>query len=70
MHPLTHSDGTTDRRYSIQPEYCGQETQRWVLRYCGEFVAQSLSRSAMVTRAVGHRLAESGADIIVERRAE
>lgn len=63
-YPLTHENGSTDKRYSIAQEFCGHEKPRFVLRYCGEFVAQSISRSAMVMRAVGHRCEAMGATVI------
>lgn len=54
-----------DRRYSIAAEYCGYETPRYVLRFCGEFVASSISRGSMTVRAVGHNAMRLGAEPIV-----
>lgn len=58
-----------DRRYTIATEYCGESTARYVLRFCGEFVAQSISPSSMTMRAVGHKAALNGAAIITEQRS-
>jgi hypothetical protein len=58
----------SDSRYSIAKEFCGYPEKRFVLRYCGEFVAQSLSYSAMVVRAVGHKAVASGA-LVIEGKA-
>lgn len=64
-YPLTHENGATDKRYSIAQEFCGHEKPRFVLRYCGEFVAQSISRSAMVMRALRLAPMPYGAPVIV-----
>lgn len=69
IHPITHSDGICDNRYSIRQEYCGYDAPRYVLRFCGEWVAQSISYSSMVMRAVGHKAAMDGAPIITEVQA-
>lgn len=61
LHPIAN-----DKRYSIALEYCGQTSQRYVLRFCGEFIAQSISRASMVTRAVGHNAQRQGALIVEE----
>lgn len=68
-HPISH-EGTNgsikDTRYTIALEYCGHHTPRHVLRFCGNFIAQSRSRSAMVLRAVGHNAQLNGAQVIEE----
>lgn len=64
IHPITCDDGTPDRRYSIQREFCGYPEKRHVLRFCGDFIAQSTSYSAMVLRGVGHKAVLHGATII------
>ena len=56
FHPIK-----SDRRYEIQLEWCGHETPHYVLRWCGDFIASSISRAAMVTRAVGHKAQRDGA---------
>ena len=33
-----------DRRYTITSEYCGYDTPRWVVRFCGDWVGQHRSR--------------------------
>lgn len=58
---MTRYPCARDRRYSIAKEYCGYSEPRFVLRFCGEFVAQSLSYSAMATRAIGEHARRSGA---------
>lgn len=68
-YPLKHDDGTTDKRYTIRPEFCGYEQPRYVLRYCGEYVANSISLSSMIMRAAGHRAVANGAEIITEQRS-
>lgn len=67
--PLRHADGSADKRYAIAAEFCGHAEKRFVLRFCGEFVASSISMSAMVMRATGERNIRMGAAIVEERRA-
>ncbi len=33
-----HDDGTPDHRYSVRLEFCGHNKQRWVARFCGEWL--------------------------------
>lgn len=54
----------TDDRYTINLEYCGYDTPRHVLRFCGEFIASSISKSSMVVRAVGHKAERDGALVV------
>jgi hypothetical protein len=64
FHPIAN-----DRRYSIALEYCGHEKPLYVLRFCGEFIASSISRSSMAMRAAGHNRIRLGAVAIEEIRA-
>lgn len=57
-----------DKRYTISREHCGRAEQRYVLRFCGEFIAQSISRASMVSRAVGHNAQRLGALVVPEQR--
>lgn len=50
-----------DNRYIITREYCGQPEARYVLRFCGEFIAQSISKASLVVRAHGHNAVRLGA---------
>lgn len=61
LYPL-HSD----RRYTITQEFCGYSGPRFVLRFCGEWIDQSISQAAMITRAAGHNSIRLGAEPIVE----
>ena len=56
----------SDSRYQIKSEFCGYSTPRPVLRFCGEFVASSVSVSSLVIRAVGHDAVRQGALVIEE----
>lgn len=58
-----------DKRYTITVEYCGYPEPRYVLRFCGDFIAQSLSRASLTARAVGHNAVRLGATVIEEVRA-
>ena len=42
-----------DKRYTITLEYCGYESPRFVLRFCGEWVEQFKDYDYAVLRAVG-----------------
>lgn len=53
--PITHDNGKIDCRYEITSEFCGYETPRYVLRYCGEFIGQSPKQMGMVTKARQHQ---------------
>ncbi|MBS3648813.1 hypothetical protein KEU06_09365 [Pseudaminobacter sp. 19-2017] len=68
-YPLTHVDGSADKRYSIAKEFCGHADRRWVLRFCGEFVKSSISFASVAIRAAGHRSALNGQVIFEEVRA-
>lgn len=59
----------SDSRYSIALEFCGHPEKRYVLRFCDEFIASSISRSAMAVRAVGHNAVRNGALVIEEVKA-
>lgn len=52
-----------DSNYSIEIELY-EGFRKWVLRYKGDFIAASFSRSAMTIRAVGHKAVMGGAVII------
>ena len=53
-----------DSRYTITREYCGQPDARYVLRFCGDFIAQSMRRAALITRAAMHNAMRLGAEPI------
>lgn len=57
--PIYHNAGTKqeskDKRYSIRREFCGHETPRFVARYCGDWLGDSLSLSGAVLIATNHR---------------
>lgn len=55
-----------DERYEIQMECCGHPEPRYVLRFCNDWIDQSISYSSMVTRAVGHNDERLGAGIVTE----
>ena len=38
---VTRDNGTTDRRYSVAPEYCGQARPAYVARFCGQFLGHA-----------------------------
>jgi hypothetical protein len=64
-HPVTN-DGQPDRRYTITKEFCGYPDARFVARFCGDFIGQSLFYSSAVAKAVGHNAARKGALVITE----
>lgn len=64
IYPVTHKDGTKDKRYTITREYCGYETKRNVARFCGEWIGQSMSRGSAMMLCTGHNAARNGALII------
>lgn len=64
-YPLTHKDGTADKRYAVAPEFCGYPEKRLVLRFCGEFVGSFRNLQDATLRAVGHRAVINGAPIFI-----
>ena len=59
-----------DARYTIALEWCGYEKPHHVLRFCGEFVAQSISAASMIVRAAGHKAIADGAVAIEAKDKE
>ena len=53
-----------DSRYEIKREFCGYEDARFVARFRGEWVGQSLFYSSAVLLCVGHNCGRKGAPII------
>lgn len=43
-----------DKRYSINKEYCGYKTKRFVLRFCGDFIASSENENLCYYLAIKH----------------
>lgn len=37
-YPVEHHDGTVDKRYTVDYEYCGYNDQRAVVRFCGNWI--------------------------------
>ncbi len=60
-HPVS-----SDRRFTIAREYCGEATPRWVLRFCGEWVDKFQFYSSAVIRAVGESSRRRGALVVTE----
>ena len=56
----------SDSRYTVNREFCGYESPRWVARFCGDWLGQSISYSAMVLRCASHKAIRNGAAIIEE----
>lgn len=44
----------TDKRYNIAREYCGYDTPRWVVRFCGDWIGQSASQQTARDLAQAH----------------
>lgn len=58
----------SDKRYSINLEYCGYEEPRYVLRFCDEWVDSFAFYSSALMRAVGESNLRRGAIPICEER--
>lgn len=67
-YPVTHDDGTTDKRYSVRLEYVGEINQRLVLRFEGEWLGTHRNLADATLRAIGHKAVMNGATIITEQR--
>lgn len=53
--------------YTVDLEFCGYATKRFVLRFCGDFIGSFLTYGSAVVRAVGHNNIRKGATPIVEQ---
>jgi hypothetical protein len=62
--PVTHEDGSTDVRYTVAREHCGYDSPRYVARYCGEWIGQSIARGAAFMLCIGHNARRNGALVI------
>jgi hypothetical protein len=61
QHPIR-----SDIRYTVTREFCGHPKQRFVLRWCGEFIESFTSYTAAVLRATGHRNQRNGQVVVTE----
>lgn len=43
-----------DNRYTINKEYCGYKTKRFVLRFCGDFITSSENKNLCYFSAIKH----------------
>ena len=48
---------TSDPRYSIAQEYCGHDTPRWVVRFCGDWVGEAATKVKARELAMEYELA-------------
>ena len=55
--PIIHADKKTDKRYSVQREFCGYSEARFVSRFCGEWLGQSEKYLGAVSIAKKHQRA-------------
>jgi len=69
LNPVHHSNGSPDARYTVRREWCGHPEQRWVARFCGEWIGQSQFYSSAMIKAVGHNAVRLGAAVITEQPA-
>jgi hypothetical protein len=51
----------SDKRYTITKEFCGYQDARFVVRFCGDWVAQSQFYASALVRAVGESAIRRGA---------
>lgn len=63
---LTQFPIENDSRYTITKEFIGYPDARFVLRFCGEFVAQSEFYSVVLLRAIGEDARRRGALVLTE----
>lgn len=45
----------SDPRYTIALEYCGYDTPRWVVRFCGDWIGQATTRVKAREMATEHK---------------
>lgn len=69
-HPIHHSDGSTDHRYALRQEWCGDALRKWVVRFDGEWVGASPFYSSALMLAIGHNASRLGALTVTAQPAE
>jgi hypothetical protein len=55
VYAIKHCDGDKDNRYEIRKEYCGYAEKRYVLRFCGMFIMQSINYQDCVEAGYEHK---------------
>lgn len=58
----------SDARYTVSREHCGQDGMRYVARFCGEWLGQSISRNSMIMRCVGDSARRRGCAVVDEQK--
>lgn len=61
---LEHVHLASDERYTITREFCGYEEPRFVLRFCGDYLANSKFYSSMLLLAMGESVKRRGCPVI------
>ncbi len=56
----------SDPRYTVALEWCGEPEQRFILRFCGDWVDKFRTYPAAVVRAVGESARRRGALVVTE----
>lgn len=51
----------SDARWTYAPEWTGHAKPRWVVRFCGDFVASCPTQGAALMRATGEKTRRDGA---------
>lgn len=59
----------SDPRYTVNREYCGHASPRYVVRFCGDWVSSHSTKGAALTRAVGEACRRRGALVFTEQPA-
>ncbi|MDG4868636.1 hypothetical protein P8631_11550 (plasmid) [Guyparkeria sp. 1SP6A2] len=54
---IAHPDGTTDLRYSVTREHCGEAAPAWVARFCGDWIGKAATEGAAWKIADDHHRA-------------
>ncbi len=60
-HPVS-----SDQRFTVTLEHCGESSPRYILRFCGEWVDKFRFYSSAAIRAVGESSRRRGALIVTE----
>lgn len=58
----------SDARYTVAKEFCGRDGARWVARFCGGWLGQSISRNAAVMLCIGDSARRRGALTVTGQR--
>lgn len=59
IHPIKHDNGKSDLRYTVDKEFCSYEEERFVARFCEEWIGQSIDKDGAIMACQKHKASNS-----------